>query len=214
MLQQELVQDPRFKESFAGLTLYGVTGTNGSGKDALMDFMAENGFFVYNTSDDLRQIANAVLKSTARGGNDSPMGRVGNAERAMYPGGPTDLGLIDWWARAAHLPQDLKPRGLVIGSLRAVGEVNRLKEFGGKLIMVDADPAVRYARLKKRGRAYEENISYQDFLKEDTAELAPDATDPTKFGMAAVFKMTDITIENASDDIEVFKQSIRRQLLL
>src|SRR5579883_2043984 len=133
-LQQAIVQDQRYLDAFRGVTIYGVAGTNGSGKDSLMELLVEKGFYCFNTSAALRQISNAVFQSTARGGNETPMGRVGNAVRAAYPGGPVELGLLNWWLQCSVLPKELQPKGLVIGSIRAVGEAKRLKQVGGKLI--------------------------------------------------------------------------------
>src|ERR1700743_2390367 len=123
MQQQELVRDPGYRESFKDVTIYGVAGTNGSGKDSLMDLLVEcHNFLLFNTSNSLRQISQAVFQSIDRGGNDSPLGRVGNAFRVAYPGGMVELGLLDWWTRAGVLPAELMPRGLVIGSIRGTGE--------------------------------------------------------------------------------------------
>ncbi|HEX6462413.1 MAG TPA: hypothetical protein VFZ58_04055 [Candidatus Saccharimonadales bacterium] len=214
LLQQSLVNDPRYIEHFSGLTIYGVAGTNGSGKDLLMDILEESGFLIYRTGDNLRQISKAVFQTTKRGGNESPMGRIANAERAFYPGGMAELGLLDWWVKAGHLPLELRPRGLAIGSIRSVSEVERLKQLGGQLIVVDAPAEVRYERLKHRGRYYEKSISYEDFLKEEAAELAEGETDPTKFGMAAVIQMADMTLENATAHAASFKKIVQEKLLV
>ncbi len=213
MLQQDLVRNPQYIERFSGLRIYGVAGTNGSGKDLLMDILEESGFLVYRAGDHLRQISKAVFQTTQRGGNDSPVGRIANAERAFYPGGMVDLGLFDWWAKADHLPADLKPRGLVIGSIRGIGEATRLQELGGQLVVVDAPLKVRYERLKNRGRYYEQSISYENFVKEEAAELAKGETDPKKFGMAAVIQMADIMLDNSTTDLKVLRQIIHERLL-
>jgi dephospho-CoA kinase len=202
--QQKFVQSPRYRESFEGITMYGVAGTNGSGKDLLMDLLVEHGFLCFNTSDSLRQISQAVFQSIDRGGNESPLGRVGNAFRTAYPGGMVELGLLDWWIRAGVLPAELQPRGLIIGSIRGTGEAKRLKEFGGKLIVVDADPHVRFERLQSRGRA-DDDITFAQFVEKEAGDMAVGETDPTKFGMAAVIDMADIRIENNGGDINAFK---------
>ena len=212
LLQQELVHDPRFLESFKGITIFGVAGTNGSGKDSLMDMLVErHGFLLFNTSNSLRQISQAVFQSTERGGNDKPMGRVGNAFRTIYPGGMVELGLLDWWVRANVLPTDLQPKGLVIGSIRGTGEVARLKTVGGKLIVVDADPHVRYERLTNRRRD-DDPMTFEQFQDNEAAEMAVGETDPTKFGMAAVIDMADIRIENNGGEIEAFKDQADKAL--
>jgi dephospho-CoA kinase len=211
-MQQEVVHDPRFVESFKGVTIYGVAGTNGSGKDSLMDMLVErHGFLLFNTSNSLRQISQAVFQSIQRGGNESPLGRVGNAFRVAYPGGMVELGLLDWWIRAGVLPKDLQPAGLVIGSIRGTGEAKRLKEVGGKLIVVDADPQVRYGRLSNRGRA-DDHVTFEQFMEKEAGDMAVGETDPTKFGMAAVIDMADIRIVNNGNDIESFKDAAEKSL--
>ncbi len=214
IFQQEVTHDERFKKAFKGVIIYGVAGTNGSGKDTILDTLAEYGFFSFNTGDALRQISVAVMGTTQRGGNDSPTGKIANAQRSVYDGGMVTLGLIDYWARALHMPETLRPKGLVIGSIRAVGEVETLKKFGGKLIVVDADPQLRYHRVTSRGRAYEKQISFEQFIVEEEGELGRHETDPTKFGMAQVMAMADITIDNDSDNLESFKTNALKKLHL
>lgn len=209
--QQDLAQDPNYCDSFKGVTIYGVAGTNGSGKDSLMDLLVEHGFLLYNTSDSLRQISQAVFKSIDRGGNDAPLGKVGNAFRTVYPGGMVELGLLDWWMRAEALPPELRPKGLVIGSIRGTGEAKRLKELGGKLIVVEADPYVRYERIASRGRA-DDHITFGQFIEKEAGDMAVGETDPAKFGMAAVIDVADIRIENNGSAIEAFKREAERVL--
>jgi len=210
-LQQAIVQDQRYLDAFKSATIYGVAGTNGSGKDSLMELLVDKGFYCFNTSAVLRQISNAVFQSTARGGNETPMGRVGNAFRTAYPGGMVELGLLSWWLQCGVLSADLWPKGLVIGSIRAVGEAERLKQVGGKLIVVDADAHVRFERLSGRGRA-DDTDTFEQFQAKEAAEMAAGATDPTKFGMAAVIAMADIRIQNNGNDIEAFKASAAQTL--
>jgi len=206
-MQQDIVHDKRYLESFKDVTIYGVAGTNGSGKDSLMDILVSYGFLQYHTSDGLRQIAHAVFQSTKRGGNEAPMGIVGNAFRTVYPGGLVELGLLDWFLRVDVLPEELRPRGLVIGSIRGTGEVERLKAIGGKLIVVDADPHVRYERLKNRGRA-DDDITFEEFQQHEAAEMAKGQTDPTKFGMASVIDSADIRMTNDQNDLVVFRRQV------
>lgn len=214
ILQQDLVNDPRYHEAFKGVTIYGVAGTNASGKDTVMDLLEERGFLRFSTSDSLREISYAVFHSTQRGGNDAPMGKVGNAFRAVYPGGMVDLGLLDWWMRAAALPPELRPKGLVIGSIRAVGEAERLKAFGGKLIVTDASPEVRFSRIAGRGRVDDHQLTYEEFLSKEAGDMAIGETDPTKFGMAAVIEMADIRIVNDHNDVPEFKAQAAEALNL
>jgi len=210
--QANLVHAQAYLDSFKGITIYGVAGTNGSGKDALMDTLVERySFLMFNTSNALREVASAAFQSTDRGGNNAPMGMAGNAFRVAYPGGLVDLGLLKWWTYAAVLPADMRPKGLVIGSIRGTGEVQRLKEVGGKLIVVDADPHVRFERLQGRNRA-DDNITFEQFIEKEAGDMAVGETDPTKFGMAAVIDAADIRIVNNGDDIEAFQADAAKTL--
>lgn len=213
-LYKTLTQSPDFKKAFQNVTIYGVTGSNGSGKDTVLELLAEKGFQVFNSGDSLRQITMAVMGTTKRGGNQSPMGRIANAQRQRYAGGLVEVALIDYWARILHMPPELQPTGLAIGSIRAVGEAKRLQEFGGQLISVDADPKVRYDRLKNRGRYYEQHITFEQFVAEDEGEMGRNETDPTKFGTAQVMEMADTTLLNNGNDIETFKKEAAAKLML
>ncbi len=211
-LHKQLVNDPRFKQAFTDVPLFGVAGSNGSGKDTVLTAFAESGFFVFNTGDALRQITTAVMGTTQRGGNDSPTGRIANAQRAIYPGGMVTLGMIDYWARVLHMSPELRPKGLAIGSIRSVSEAQTLKDFGGKLIVVDADPKVRYERVVVRGRTYEKEISFEQFMAEDESEMGKGETDPTKFGLAQVLRMGDIHLDNNHASVDGFIQAAKREL--
>jgi hypothetical protein len=141
------------------------------------------------------------------------MGQVGNGFGTAYPGGVVDVGLLDYWFRVGVMPDNLQPKGLVIGSIRGTGEAERLQNFGGQLIAVDADPKIRYQRLHGRGRA-DDSISYEQFLAKEAGDLAKGQTDPTKFGMAAVIARADITLTNDTASIDEFKAQASKVLEL
>lgn len=213
-LHTQLVDDERFKDVFKDVTIYGVAGANGSGKDTVLDVLLQNGFYVFNTGDSLRQISTAVMGTTQRGGNSSPTGMIANQQRSLYPGGMVTVGMIEYWSRVLHMPENLHPKGLAIGSIRSVSEVQALQSMGGKLIVVAADAHVRYERVVGRGRAYEGAISFEQFDAEDKAEMGYGETDPTKFGMAQVIEMADISIDNSTDNIDDFRSLIGKTLNL
>lgn len=210
-LYDYLVHHPEYLDAFKGVTVLGVAGTNGAGKDSLMDLLKTHNFIVYSTSDHLRDIAKAVHGSTKRGGNEAPMGLVGNAQRERYPGGVVELGLIDWWSRVGHMKKELQPAGLIIGSIRGIGEVERLHAIGGKLVVVDADREIRYERIMSRLREDEHGLSFDDFVREEEGEMAHGQTDPTKFAMAEVIKSADIVLQN-NGSVEEFAQEAVRKL--
>lgn len=210
--QRLLVTSEEFKKAFEGITVFGVAGSNASGKDTIMKILSDSGYLAYNAGDALREITLAVMSTTRRGGNDSPTGKIANYQRQTYPGGMVTLGLIDYWARILHLPKEYQPKGLVVGSIRSVSEVQALHEIGGKLIVTDADAEIRYKRIISRSRDYETNLTFEEFLKEEEGEMAPNETDPKKFGMAKVIEMADILIENNFDSFEEFQKKTELHL--
>ncbi len=206
-LYADFANDVRYLDSLRGATILGIVGTNGAGKDSLMDMLERSGYLVYRNGTSIRELAVASLGSPNRGGNDSPSGRIGNAQRTRWPGGMVELGLIDWWARAGHLPVELRPKGLVVGSVRSMSEVKRLHEVGGKLICVDADVHIRYERNVGRKRADEHGITFDEFVVQEQQEMADGETDPTKFGMSAVMQAADVYIYN-NGPIEDFQKVV------
>ena len=212
ILQQELVNDERFKRAFEGITIYGVAGAIGSGKDTVLNILGEYGFFVSIAGDNLRQISVAALGTTQRGGNNSPVGKIANMQRATYPGGMVSIAMIDYWARVLHMPKEFQPKGLAVGAIRSISEAQTIKKFGGKIIVVDADPRVRHQRIVGRGRTYEKQISFEQFMQEDEAEMGRGETDPTKFSLAQVMAMADIRIDNSRDNLDSFKANVREKL--
>lgn len=81
----------------------------------------------------------------------------------------------------------------VIESIRALAEARTLKEHGGILIAVDADQALRYARIQER-KSSSDQISFEEFVAQETLEL----NDPDPHGMQKqkVMESADYTVLN------------------
>jgi len=90
--------------------------------------------------------------------------------------------------------------------LRNPHEADRVHELDGTVVWVDADPAVRYARIQAnaagRGRAGEDNKTFEQFLAEEAAEMhAPAGADQAALSMAEVKEKADVFIKNNSNDL-------------
>ena len=81
----------------------------------------------------------------------------------------------------------------VIESLRAVAEAKTLKEKGGVLLAVDADPKLRYQRVSGR-RSHTDQVSFEEFLAHEKMEM--DDPDPHGMQKAQVMQLADHTILN------------------
>ena len=189
------------------MQIYGLAGTINAGKDVVGNLLAEKyGFLHMSTSDMLREIKRREF-------GDSPQALllrndpfVNNLRDTKGPGFLVDAVREEWLAN-----KDKYPGGFVASAIRAIGEVERIHELGGKLIFVDADPKVRYERSQRRQRdANEAGKSFEEFIEIENREVDVDPNDKSVTNMPAMRHMADITIENSGNDIEAFKaQAIR-----
>lgn len=192
------------------MILYGLSGTNGSGKDSLAAYLARECNFLYISSSDLLR-AEAVKRGLQV---EREVLRTISAEWRREGG----LGvLID---KAVELYNneggDVAYAGLITGSLRNPGEADRIHELGGKMIWVDADPQVRYGRITSgnRGRGdTEAQKSYETFLAEEAAEMQHSGDEAT-LNMAGVKDRCGIFVANDSNDMRAFEKIVKNKLAL
>jgi dephospho-CoA kinase len=174
--------------------IIGTSGTNGSGKDTVGEMIAEKYNYLFVSVSDLLR-----MECKRRGIAVSRENlRTVSAEWRREFG----LGvLVDKAVRLAEKAEHIY-EGVVASPMRNVGEAQHLKDIGGTLVWIDADPHVRYARIQAvhRGRAGEDDKTYKEFLEEEGAEMYPsDLHDPSVLNMAGVKALADVTILNESD---------------
>lgn len=190
--------------------IIGLAGTNGSGKDTVGHLLAENHRFLFvSVTDLLRDEAKrrdlAITRENLR---------AISAEWRRESG----LGvLVDKAITEYEKVAKKYPGGLVMASMRNPGEADRIHELGGIMVWVDADPRVRYERVQAnalaRGRADEDNKTYDEFLAEQEAEMHPSGDEAT-LNIAGVKARADIFIENSGSDVEAFKKEAEKALSL
>lgn len=195
-----------------GLKIIGLSGTNGSGKDTVGKILADwHNYFFVSVSDLLRQ--EAVTRGWAP---DRESTRTISAEWRREHG----LGVLVDRAVDAYKTAggDEKYTGLVIANFRNPGESDRVHELGGTMIWVDADPKVRYERVRhsaRADRAVDDQKTFEEFLAEQETEMHPPAGgDAATLNMSAVRDSADITLENNSDSLDTFRRDIEAALEL
>ena len=186
------------------MRIIGIAGTNGSGKDALGEILAKDfGWFFVSISDLLRNEARyrglAVERENLR--------KISSEWRKKY-----GLGILMNKAVDEYEKQKQEYNGLVIANLRNPGEADEIHALGGRVVWVDADPHVRYARALSRKRGAEDSKTFEQFLQEEQDEMHNHGNDDTALNMSAVKAKADIFIANDSSDIEVFKTDITQKL--
>lgn len=111
---------------------------------------------------------------------------VANDLRAKY--GPSYI------AEQLYEQAKVSGKNSIIESLRAVGEVEALKQKEHFLFFaIDADPKIRYERVVLRG-SETDKISYEEFIANEQREMTN--TDPTKQNLSACMKLADHIFTN------------------
>ena len=161
--------------------IIGLTGSFGAGKGTVVDYLIQKGFKHYSSSG---YITEEIIRRGMPVNRDS-MIEVSNDMRAVH--GPATI--VDaLYARAQEARGDS-----IIESLRAVAEVRRIKELGGKVIGVDADPHIRYGRAFARG-SEKDDVSFEKWIQQEQKESNSD--DPTKQDIFSALKESDLVVTN------------------
>ncbi len=191
------------KENTQMVELYGICGTNGSGKDTVGVMLEERYDFLFvSVSDFLREECQKRGLPVER----ENLRMISSEWRREY-----GLGILVDKALEKFKDSKKKYKGVAAVPMRNVGEAERIHELGGKLVWVDANPKVRYKRISSRKRGDEDNKTYEEFLKEESDEMH-DNGDKAALNIAGVKKICDIFIENSGDDIEQFKLKAEKAL--
>lgn len=161
--------------------IIGLTGSFGAGKGAVVDYLVQKGFRHYS----VREFLTEEIGRRGLPVNRDSMIVVANDLRGEH-GSAYLIELM--YARAEENGGDA-----VIESLRAVAEIEKIKELGGMVIGVDADSKIRYDRAVKRG-SETDNVTYEKFLEQEKAESNPD--DPTKQNIFGALKRADFILTN------------------
>lgn len=162
--------------------IIGVAGSFGAGKGVVVEYLRETrGFTHYSMSGFITE----EIELRGMPVNRDSMIMVANDLRGMH--GPTYI-LDQLFERAQK-----HGGNVVIESMRAVAEVRRIKELGGFVIGVDADPELRYKRTQGRGDA-KDNVTYEEWCDQERRESNPD--DPTKQNIFGALKESDVLVKN------------------
>lgn len=182
--------------------IVGIAGTNGSGKDTLGEILAQKHNWLFVSGADF-------LRDEARKRGlpiEREVLRTISAEWRRKHG----LGVLVDKAVDLFKQSKTKHAGLIVSPMRNPGEAQHLKDIGGTLVWVDADPKVRYERIFKRRRSAEDNKTFAQFLAEEQAEMQHSGDEAT-LNMAGVKAKADIFLTNDTD-IETFRDKAEKTL--
>ena len=161
--------------------IVGVTGTNGAGKGAVVDYLVQKGFKHYSAGG---FITEEIEKRGMPVNRDSMRLVANDLRKSQNP---------------AYLFESLYQRALdgggdaVIEAPRAIAEGEFLKGKDVPLIAVDADRTIRYERISKRG-SVKDNVSFEQFSAQEDREL--NATEAHDMNILGVMQLADFTLNN------------------
>jgi dephospho-CoA kinase len=165
------------------LTIIGITGTLGSGKGTVVEYLVmEKGFAHFS----VRQFLLEEIRKRGLPENRDSMRIVANELRKKNsPSYITDQ----------LYQQALKEgRNAVIESIRTPGEIESLRSNGNfYLVAIDADPADRFERIRKRN-SETDHVDYKTFLENEEQEMT--STDPNRQNLQRCREMADFIILN------------------
>jgi len=164
--------------------IVGLTGRNAAGKGTVADWLVARGFFYTSLSDAIR----AWLRER---GDEPTRDNLTAAGRLLRDqGGPGVLAV----RTLAGLPAD---RDAVVDSIRNPAEVVALRARADfVLVEVYADEAVRYERLRARGRAGDAS-DFAEFVRQEQAELV--SASAAGQMLVATAALADFRVDNGGD---------------
>ena len=163
--------------------IIGLTGTNGSGKDTVADYLKEKNFSFHSLSDAIRDELRSQNSELTR------ENLIAAGNRLRQESGPGVLAL-----RVAKKIQDNKEENVVVVSVRNVKEIAVLKELSDcMMVFVDAPIELRYERISQRG-SERDNESFEEFKHKEELEMG--GTDEHVQQLGLCKEAADVVISN------------------
>lgn len=165
------------------MIVIGVTGTNGAGKGAVVDYLVQQKGFTHYS---VRLVLVELLEERNLPIDRPRMGQLGDELRQNHGAGYF----------ITRFTEEMKESGIergAIESIRSVGEARFLEEQNGTLIAVDADQHTRYKRIVAR-QSETDKIDFQTFVEQEENEWK--AQTDTGMNIPKVMSMADYTIMN------------------
>lgn len=175
--------------------IIGLTGTNGSGKDTIADYLKEKGFTFYSLSEGIRDSLRAQGKECSR------ENCIAEGNRLRTEFGPGALGI-----RVAEKIQKNNEENVAVVSVRNVKEIEAIKALPSCImVFVDAPIEDRFARISKRGEERDQE-TFEEFKRKEEIEMQGTDAHVQQLGMckaaADVVIMNDGTLEDLYQKVD------------
>lgn len=178
--------------------IIGITGTLGAGKGTVVSYLVEEKGFTHFS---VRGYLAEELNRRGMPVNRDTLTAIGNSLRAKHG---SSFITSELFKKAKE-----KQNNCVIESIRTPGEIEELRKNSGFfLLAVDADPRVRYKRIRSRNSETDQ-VSFQTFMQNEEREMH--SNDLNKQNLARCIKQADYVINN-NGNINGLHQNIEKFL--
>ena len=180
------------------MLIIGITGTIGSGKGTIVDYLVnEKGFAHYSVRE---YISEEIARRGLEVNRDTMVLVANDLRKNNSPSYITD----QLFERALK-----SGKNSVIESIRTPGEVYSLRQKGNfYLFAVDADPEARYGRITSR-KSETDHVSYETFLENEHREM--ESLDPNAQNISKCIELADYHFSN-NGTIEQLNQQVEEVL--
>ena len=174
--------------------IIGLSGKNASGKGVVAEFLKSKGFFYLSLSDIIREEIRKRGEEITR----ERLIQLGTELRSKYGTG---------YLAKAVLARIQEDRNHVVDSFRHPDEVETFRSRPDfYLVAMQADPAIRFARIQARGRE-NDPITLEDFLALEEREAANEQSERQQ--LEASERLADFKLVNEGSVVEVQREISR-----
>ena len=174
--------------------IIGITGTLGAGKGTIVDYLIKKRGFKHFSARDF--ITEEIVKRGLPVNRDTLTATANDLRKKFSP---------RYVIEQLFYQAQKKGGDAVIESIRTPGEIEFLRQQPDfYLFAVDADPEIRFERIKKRGSATD-HIDFSTFLSNEKREMT--STDPNKQNLGKCIEMADYVFYNNGTMEELFSQT-------